>query len=99
MKSRPPALNLNGTPPSSSQAASSTTSSYINSGSGGRRSSKSNSDPKSPPLPTPPLAKKENEVQGDFEIEMERALGKVGKAPDKEKKQPIVELTIPIGLH
>ena len=33
-----------------------------------------------------------------FELEMEKALGKVGKSSEQEK-QPILELSIPIGLH
>jgi len=32
-------------------------------------------------------------------MEMEKALGKVGKTPEIEKKQQLLELSIPIGLN
>jgi hypothetical protein len=100
MKSRPPALDLTGTTPGSPPAYTSPSSTSIaNSDSGKKRSITSTSEEKSPPLPTPPLAKREQDVPGNFEQEMEKALGKVGKTPDKEKKQPVLELSIPIGLH
>jgi hypothetical protein len=54
---------------------------------------------KSPPLPTPPLAKEKNEAKGTFELDIEKALGKVGKGEtEAEKKQPLLELTLPVGL-
>ena len=99
MKSRPPALDLTGATMPSPPAYSTSSSYIINSDGGAKKSTTTNPDLKSPPLPTPPLAKKENEVAGNFETEMEKALGKVGKSPDKENKQPLVELSIPIGLH
>jgi hypothetical protein len=58
--------------------------------------------PKTPPLPTPPL-RRETDTGGNFEEEMEKALGKVGnggKSPEVDKEPPpLLELSIPIGLH
>lgn len=101
MRSRPPALDLseaNRPSPVNRTAKSS----YVTASNGETlKSTKGQFEPKSPPLPTPPLAKTD-EVKGNFELEMEKALGKVGKAegktPESEKKQPILELSIPIGL-
>jgi hypothetical protein len=102
MKSRPPALDLS--PAARPTNAGPHPASYVVTSDGGATKSKDpNLEPKTPPLPTPPLAKKENEVQGNFELEMQKALGKVGKGegktPEVEKKQPLLELSIPIGLH
>ena len=97
MKSRPPALDLSqphrGTP--SLHPAS-----YVVTSEEATKSTKPEGDLKSPPLPTPPLAKQQSgEARGNFETQMEKALGKVGKAPELEKKQQLLELSIPIGLH
>jgi hypothetical protein len=96
MKSRPPALDLSDAHRPSPSLSTSQAVTNIPS------DSANDEDLKSPPLPTPPLAKEKNDVQGNFESEMEKALGKVGKAesrsPETEKKQPVLELSIPIGL-
>jgi hypothetical protein len=101
MESRPPALDL-GPRTSSPKSPSTNTSSFIiNSDGGARKSKRTGWESTSPPLPTPPLAKKENETQGNFELEMERALGKVGKpehSPERKNTNPLLELSIPIGL-
>jgi hypothetical protein len=98
MKSRPPALSLSDAynPSPTPQL-----SSYVmNSDGGGTDSTNPPIEPKSPPLPTPPLA---NGVPGGFELEIEKALGKVGngevKTPEVNKDQPLLELSIPIGLN
>ena len=102
MKSRPPALDLS---EANRSLATTANAGYIISSDGGAvKSTKGRFDePKTPPLPTPPLAKNENTVKGNFELEMEKALGKVGKAdtktPESEKKPPLLELSIPIGLQ
>jgi hypothetical protein len=99
MKSRPPDLDL-----SDAHRGSSVQTSKVNDSDGiaTKTSTKPGAEPKSPPLPTPPLAK-DKEIKGNFEAEMEKALEKVGKTegktPETEKKQPILELSIPIGLH
>jgi hypothetical protein len=95
MKSRPPALDLAADPSQSTQ-----TSYVINSDGGVKKLD--DLDPKSPPLPTPPLAKKESDTAADFQVEMEKALEKVGtldsnKSPDNEKK-PLLEVCLPVGL-
>lgn len=100
MKSRPPALDLGD---SQSHRGSPAPQQYvINSDGGATKSTKPPFEPKSPPLPTPPLAKEKNEVTANFELEIEKALGKVGKgdelSQEKEKPQPLLELSIPIGL-
>lgn len=96
MKSRPPALDLSDAHRPSVYVNTSQAVTNIPS------DSPNDEDLKSPPLPTPPLAKEKGDVQGDFEAEMEKALGKVGKAenksPETEKNQPLLELSIPIGL-
>jgi len=100
MKSRPPALDLGD---SQSHHDSLAPPQYVNSDGGATKSTKPPFEPKSPPLPTPPLAREKNEVRGNFELEIEKALGKVGKGdeqiPEKDKPQPLLELSIPIGLH
>jgi hypothetical protein len=98
MKSRPPALDLSdshrSTPPPYPGSY------VVTSDGGATKSTKPLGEPKSPPLPTPPLARQQSgESKGNFEIEMEKALGKVGKTPEIEKKQQLLELSIPIGLH
>ena len=97
MKSRPPALDLS--EPHRSSPSKHPTSYIVTSDGGVTKSTKLLEEPKSPPLPTPPLARQQSdETQGNFEIEMEKALGKVGKAPEVENKQ-LLELSIPIGLQ
>jgi len=109
MKSRPPALDLadpHRPAPHNTTISNSLASYVINSDGGAKKTSKTGElEPKSPPLPTPPLAKKEGgvEVVSPFEMEMEKALGKVGnqdsgKPTETQKKQPLLELSIPIGL-
>lgn len=98
MKSRPPALDLSD---SHRSTPSHHPASYVVTSDGGAtKSTKPLGEPKSPPLPTPPLARQQSgDAKGNFEMEMEKALGKVGKTPELEKKQQILELSIPIGLH
>lgn len=101
MKSRPPGLDLADSHP---HRGSPLPQQYvINSDGGATKSMKPPVEPKSPPLPTPPLAREKNEVTGNFELEMEKALGKVGKGDvrttEAEKPQPLLELSIPIGLN
>src|SRR5437762_10214865 len=91
MKSRPPALDLTesnkGSPPLQQ-------SSYIINFDGNAV--------KSPPLPTPPLAKEKTKVSENFEEEMEKALDKFGKVegpslePEHENKR--IAVSIPVGL-
>jgi len=99
MKSRPPALELS----DPNRGAAVVASSNGHGSQGGTVNSTNPLDPKSPALPTPPLAKKESEVKENFELEIEKALDKVGKGEgktsDAEKKQPLLELSIPIGLE
>ena len=96
MKSRPPALDLSDAHRPHTIVGTLQTVTAIAS------DSANDEDLKSPPLPTPPLAKEKNDVQGNFEAEMKKALGKVGKAESKsaesEIQQPSPELSIPIGL-
>jgi hypothetical protein len=101
MKSRPPALDLADSHlPRGPQVSQQ---SDVNSDGGATNSTKPPLEPKSPPLPTPPLAREKNDVPGNFELEIEKALGKVGRgdvrASESEKPQPLLELSIPIGLH
>jgi hypothetical protein len=96
MRSRPPALDLSDAHRPSLAVITSQAVTNIPS------DSANDEDIKSPPLPTPPLAKEKNHLSPNFEAEMEKALGKVGKvegkSPEIEKKQPLLELSIPIGL-
>jgi hypothetical protein len=98
MKSRPPALNLSNSNLASvlSAASDSNSPTFINSDGGVPKQSKRTST--KPQTLKNPSIKKEQDVSGNFELEMEKALGKVGKSPEQEK-QPILELSIPIGLH
>lgn len=109
MKSRPPALDLadpHRPTPHNTTIANSLASYVINSDGGAKKTGNvTELEPKSPPLPTPPLAKKDGGIEAvsPFEMEMEKALGKVGKrdsgkTTETEKKQPLLELSIPIGL-
>jgi hypothetical protein len=97
IRSRPPALELSDAPHPSPTT---NPPSYILSSEGVAANLTKTIEPKSPPLPTPPLAQKDNDA---FESEMEKALGKVGKPEDKAldagKNPPLLELSIPIGLH
>jgi hypothetical protein len=99
MKSRPPALNLSNSNLASvlSAASDSNSSTFINSDGGVPKQSKRTST-KPQTLQNPSLKKEQDVSSGNFELEMEKALGKVGKSPEQEK-QPILELSIPIGLH
>lgn len=100
MRSRPPALdfsdfNRDSTGPQPPPY-------ILNSEGGATKSTKPPFELKSPPLPTPPLAKEKNEANGSFELDVEKALGKVGKGeektPEAEKQQPLLELSVPVGL-
>jgi len=97
MKSRPPALNLSNSNLSSiiSLPSDSNSSTFINSDGGVPKSKRPDTKPRTLSNPS---TKKDPDVSGNFELEMEKALGKVGKSPEQEK-QPILELSIPIGLH
>jgi hypothetical protein len=100
IKSRPPGLDL---AESQSHRNSPMPQQYvINSDGGATKLTKPPFEPKSPPLPTPPLAREKDDVTGNFELEIEKALGKVGKgdgrAPETEKPQPLLGLSIPIGI-
>lgn len=101
MKSRPPALDLSlgGFNPATAQSSSTT----ISNPNSSAADTQLETEARSPPLPTPPLAKKKHDAEGNFGLEMERALGKVGNSaatsPELEKKQPLLELSIPIGLQ
>ena len=99
MKSRPPALQLSTNKLAGviSASSDSNSSKIINSDGGVPKQSKRTST--KPQTLTNPSVKKEQDFSGNFEVEMERALGKVGKSPEQERKQPILELSIPIGLH
>ena len=92
MKSRPPALDL--TESNKGSPVLQQTSYIINF---------DGSAVKSPPLPTPPLAKEKSEVSENFEVEMEKALGKFvkveGPTPEPGPENMPLEVSIPIGLH
>src|SRR5579859_4165506 len=80
LKSRPPALNLSSSNLSGvlSAPSDSNSSTFINSDGGVPKQSKRTST--KPQTLTNPSIKKEQDISGNFELEMERALGKVGKS-------------------
>jgi|SRR5579862_656343 hypothetical protein len=102
MKSRPPALNLSnsnlsGVP--SGAPSDSNSSTFINSDGGlPKQLKRGSAKTQTSVTSSNPSITKEQEPTGNFELEMEKAFGKVGKSPEQEK-QPILELSIPIGLH
>jgi hypothetical protein len=94
MKSRPPALDLSD---SHRSTPSPHPASYVvTSDDGATKSTKPLEEPKSPPLPTPPLARQQS---GESNANFEKVFGMVAKSPEVEKKQQLLELSIPIGLH
>ena len=111
IKSRPPALDLSSSTLTSPSQTSNSSSYVINSDGGVKKadtsdvgSSKSviNNVSKTQPIPNPqPPKKDENIGTGNFEAEMDRAFGKSGRteAKSSDEKQPVLELSIPVGLH
>jgi hypothetical protein len=101
MKSRPPALNLSNSNLSgvlSGAPSDSNSSIFINSDGGLPKQSKRGSAKTQTSATSSNLSIKKEEPSANFELEMEKAFGKVGKSPEEEK-QPVLELSIPIGLH
>jgi hypothetical protein len=108
MKSRPPALDLSSSTLTSPSLTSNSSSYLINSDGGVKKAGPSdnsaviNNVSKNQPAPNPPPTKKdENTPTGNFEAEMDKAFGKAGhtEAKSSDEKQPVLELSIPVGLH
>jgi hypothetical protein len=110
MKSRPPALDLSSSSLVSPSLTSNSSSFLLNSDGGVKKASKGdtsdsgaskpiNNVSKNQPLPNP-LAAKADEGTGNFEAEMDRAFSghTAAKSPEIDK-QPVLELSIPIGLN
>jgi hypothetical protein len=111
MKSRPPALDLSSSTITSPSLTSNSSSYLINSDGALKKADTSdagsskpaiNNVSKTQPIPNPqPPKKDENTGTGNFEAEMDRAFGKSGRteAKSSDEKQPVLELSIPVGLH